>query len=135
MNVGGLLLILISVAFDVLLVMLVSARLIFVPMYYGSGFCCPQLEYVYTSTDSEGLVKGLCAVWCLAGCQGGLVCMLLPSACLQGCCWIRFIDACKLKRLAGCTAAADIGMQICTGHCFFTMIWTPQIMHDYKLYK
>ena len=59
MNVGGLLLILISVAFDVLLVMLVSARLIFVPMYHGSGFCCPQLEYVYTSTDSKGLVKVL----------------------------------------------------------------------------
>jgi len=83
-NVGGLLLILISVAFDALLVMLGSARLsAFVPMYHGSGFCCPQLGYVFASTDSEGLVKGLCAVWCLARCQGGLVCMVSSSARLK----------------------------------------------------
>ena len=44
MSVGGQLLILISVAFDVSLVMLGSVRLsTFVPMYHGSGFCCPQL--------------------------------------------------------------------------------------------
>jgi len=62
-NVGGLLLILISVALNVLLVMLGSARLDnFVPMYHGSGICCPQHGYVYASTDSEGLVNGLCAV-------------------------------------------------------------------------
>lgn len=75
MNVGGLLLTLINAALDVLLVMLGSARLsTFVPMYHSSGVCCPQLGYLYASTDSEGLVKGLCAVRCLAGCQGSRVC-------------------------------------------------------------